>query len=185
MLRSHSHRPSPRCVRMPASPSNDNSTRDGASSRGRSWSPWLLLLALALAVAGWLLTAAPWQAGQDAVEEDRKPGESSGQIVSLSIELGDGRKLTIDSLAWRPGMTVLEALRQASRREEYDFSFESRGEGDAILVTAIGGEQNQGGGSNARNWIYRVNGKVANHSAAVHRLSPGDVVQWRFETYDQ
>jgi hypothetical protein len=35
-----------------------------------------------------------------------------------------------------------------------------------------------------KNWLYRVNGKLADKSAGAYVLSPGDVILWRFEVYE-
>ena len=35
--------------------------------------------------------------------------------------------------------------------------------------------------SDGKNWLYRVNGKLADKSAGAYVLAPGDVILWRFE----
>ncbi len=53
------------------------------------------------------------------------------------------------------------------------------------MLTAIDGVTNESGGGESRNWIYRVNGKLATVSFDAYTLVPGDVILWRFEKYGE
>jgi hypothetical protein len=55
--------------------------------------------------------------------------------------------------------------------------FVHQGTGERILITAIDDLKNEGRGSN---WLYEVNGKLADKSAGIYELSAGDAVLWRF-----
>jgi len=48
------------------------------------------------------------------------------------------------------------------------------------MLTRIDDLANEGSG---RNWIYRVNGKLADRGIGAFNLKLGDTVLWRFEKY--
>ncbi len=56
--------------------------------------------------------------------------------------------------------------------------FQERGSGATAFLTQLDDLKNEGSG---RNWIYRVNGQIADRSFAVYRLEAGDTVLWKFE----
>jgi hypothetical protein len=109
-----------------------------------------------------------------ATAQDAKP-----QAVRLVVDYGDGAQLHWTALPWREGMTVLDALATAAKHP-HGITFETRGSGASTLVTRIGDLKNEG---NGRNWLYSVNGKLANVGAGAYKLSAGDAVLWEFKVY--
>ncbi|OHB80630.1 MAG: hypothetical protein A2W31_13645 [Planctomycetes bacterium RBG_16_64_10] len=105
------------------------------------------------------------------------------RTAQLHVDYGDGVKKHFTALRWHTEMTVANALEAAAHhRRGIQYSFEGKGRG--AMLTSIDGLANQGGGPNARNWIYYVNGRKADKSFAVHAIGPGDVVLWRFQGAD-
>ena len=100
--------------------------------------------------------------------------------VRLVVDYGDGAEEHFSGLAWREGMTVLDAL-SAAQAHKHGITFSRRGTGASTFVTKIGDLTNEG---NGKNWMYSVNDKAGEHSAAVHPIKAGDAVLWRFQTYD-
>jgi len=150
----------------------------------RRWKPLPLLL---VAVGILLLALAPALFRQQA-ERAKRPPEgaptSEQAVVSLRYEWGEAREPVEVSVAWQDSMTVLDAMQEAAAQKP-ELRPLIEGQGAQTFVHQIGDVRNEGGGANARNWIYRVNGRLAPDSAAVHPLAAGDVVLWRFETYDE
>ena len=111
--------------------------------------------------------------------------EAVGAIASylgtcnLPPRLRIGADPVLAALPWREGMTVVDAL-GAAAKHPHGITFESRGRGASALVTRIGDLKNEGTG---RNWLYSVNGKLANVGAGAYKLSAGDVVLWEFKVY--
>lgn len=109
-----------------------------------------------------------------------------GEAVNLVIDFDDGQQRHFQ-LAWREGMTALDALESASQRQR-GIVYTQRGNGEMAMITAIDALANEGGGGNAsgkgRNWIYRVNGQLADKSCGVYEIRPQDVILWKFGTYD-
>ena len=76
-------------------------------------------------------------------------------------------------------MTVLGAL-SAAQKHAHGIRYESKGRGATTLVTKIDDVENEGDG---RNWMYEVNGKLADKSCGIFELQAGDAVLWKFDTY--
>lgn len=113
--------------------------------------------------------------GPRAADSSTRPPTMIGrQTVSLRIVRGDGTENYFPALPWTAGMTVAQALDRAGVRTTH------QGEGPQALLTSIEGQKNEGSGERARNWIYRVNGRLADKSYAAYRLRPGDAVLWTF-----
>ncbi len=109
--------------------------------------------------------------------------EKSAESIRLVIDYGDGVELHFKALGWRKGMTVLDALAAAAKHRR-GVAFKQRGSGGSALVTQIGDLKNGGGGAQAKNWMYYVNGQEAEIGAGAQSLKPNDVVLWRFQVYD-
>jgi hypothetical protein len=106
----------------------------------------------------------------------------TGPAVRLVVDFADGLEKHYQ-LDWRDAMTVLDALESASRRQR-GIIYSHSGSGERAMVTAIDGLANEGGGGAGRNWIYRVNGELADKSCGVYEIRPDDVILWKFGTYD-
>ena len=104
---------------------------------------------------------------------------AESQTVSVVIDYGDGVQKHFTALAWKDGITVLDAM-QAARQHPRGIAIESRGSGARTMLTRIDDLANEGAG---RNWIYRVNGKLADRGIGAYNLKLGDTVLWRFEKY--
>lgn len=115
----------------------------------------------ALAVAGALQAAEP------------------AKTVKLTIDYGDGVQKVFSELAWKEGLTVFAALGQAAEHPR-GIKLTHQGQGATTLVTAIDDLKNEGRG---RNWVYDVNGKLADRGCGVWELQAGDAVLWRFGGY--
>lgn len=105
--------------------------------------------------------------------------EPETKSVRLVVDYGDGVEKHFTSLPWKAGLTVLDALHAASRHPR-GLKFQHRGAGATAFVSQIDDVANEGRG---RNWVYRVNGKLGDRSCALAELAAGDVVLWRFGTY--
>jgi hypothetical protein len=103
--------------------------------------------------------------------------------VSLVIDYGDGAQLHLPALAWREGMTVLDAL-VAAQAHPHGVRFSQRGSGTGALVIKIGDLANQGGGPMDKNWLFSVNGKQAAVGVGALTLQTGDAVLWKFQVSD-
>jgi len=105
------------------------------------------------------------------------------RTVCLRIVDGAGTEKRFSDLPWRSGMTVAQALDLAAERPP-GFSYAKRGDGTGALLTRIDEQTNEGPGDDSRNWIYRVNGQLADKSYAAYVLKPGDVILWTFSKYE-
>lgn len=145
--------------------------------RTRETAGWRWLLGTAL-----LMLVGCMPPGVEPRDGDAMPAEKpTGSAVKLVIDFDDGLEKHY-RLAWREGMTVLDALDAASRRAR-GVRYSSKGSGDMAMVTAVDGVANEGGGE-GRNWIYRVNGALAEKSCGVYEVRPDDVILWKFGKYE-
>ena len=143
-----------------------------------SW--WRLPLLLGL-----VLTAIMWSRVHSLHEEtsDKKIDQSAPitnsvpqEKVTLSIDFGDSRQKNFDAIPWRSGMTVADAMKAA-----LGVTVAHKGSGQSTFVTAIDGIENQG--ADGQNWMYKINGKIADRSFAVYELKPGDRILWTFRPW--
>ena len=102
--------------------------------------------------------------------------------IRLSVDYRDGVIKTFTSLPHQPGMTAFDAL-QAAGKHPRGVKIETRGSGETAFVVAIDDLKNQGGGAEARNWQFRVNGELGKRGSGVTELVPGDEVLWVFEVF--
>jgi hypothetical protein len=143
--------------------------------------PWwrLPLLLAAVLAAVWLLRGRNLQEQEPGVGKDQpKPAAemaAAGQVVTLAVDYGDGRREQFASIPWRQGMTVLDVTREAPRTNA---QLEIRGSGESAFVASIDSVANEG--ADGRNWMYSVNGKVGDRSSAIYELRPRDEVLWSF-----
>ena len=107
--------------------------------------------------------------------------ESERELITLTVDYGDGFQKRFINMSWSEGMTVLDVMSQAKRHKRGRLEFKQRGKAATALLFQIDDVANQGGGR--RNWIYYVNRQKADRSFAISKLEPGDEVLWRFETY--
>lgn len=149
--------------------------RFGRRAVGRDLAAGVVLTCAFLLAAGALLTqpvpGGPAAAAGDAV-----------RTVRLEIDYGNGVEKHYTALVWRAGMTVLDALRAAAELRP-GLELRSTGSGETAFVTSIDGFENSSG-AGGRNWVYTVNGELARQSCGLQRLSAGDVVRWKFDSWN-
>jgi hypothetical protein len=140
--------------------------------------PWWrlpLLLGLVLAAILWFrgreLREAPQQKESD--KSAAATDADASETVSLTIDFGNGRRETFPAVVWHEGMTVADLMRKAPGIE-----VSQKGTGESAFVTTIGDVSNEG--ASGKNWLYAVNGQMADRSFAVYSLRPGDQVLWTF-----
>lgn len=118
---------------------------------------------------GSLVAAAPFAA-------ETSESTSSVQVV---IDYGDGCEKHFKAIAWKEGMTVFDAM-QAADQHPRGIDLAYRGKGATALLERIDDLENEGAG---RNWIFRVNGKLADRGMGVYELKSRDAILWKFEKY--
>ena len=101
--------------------------------------------------------------------------------VDLEIDFRSQEKEKIQvAIPCSADSTVFSILTRAQNLG--DVEFESRGSGpDSRFVTSIGGVANQAAGGD--NWVFRVNGELADRGCGELSVRPGDQVQWIFGEY--
>ncbi len=102
--------------------------------------------------------------------------EPETKTVQLIVDFGDGVQKHFTKLEWKDGMTVLAAVQQAAKHSR-GIKPAVQGSGEFTLLISIDDLKNEG---NGKNWLYRVNGKLADKSCGIQKLSAGDIVTWQF-----
>ncbi len=107
--------------------------------------------------------------------QDRIAKEVQNDIGTVILEVigGSSAPKSIDVVC-SPDSTVLMTLERAQQMGE--LKYESIGSGETTFVKAIDGITNEG--SDGKNWIYRVNGKLGDKSAGIYTVAPGDRISW-------
>jgi hypothetical protein len=131
-----------------------------------------------------LLIACLMLTGCPAVE--KSPAGSATRLststdVKLTIDTGDPKVTTVKVPYAGEKMTVRDLLQAA---QPQGITAVYQGEGEGAMLQSLQGIGNEGGGKEAKNWIFYVNGKQATVSSAVYSLQPGDAIIWRFEKYE-
>ena len=99
--------------------------------------------------------------------------------VALVVDYGDGVQKHFPQMQWRESMTVLD-LMEAAKKHPRGIDFQYRGRGPTAFLFQIDDLKNEGRG---RNWVYRINGQLADRSFAVHAVQREDRVVWEFGEY--
>ncbi|MEX0820112.1 MAG: DUF4430 domain-containing protein [Pirellulaceae bacterium] len=99
--------------------------------------------------------------------------------VRLVIDYNDGVEKHFNAIAWKPGITVMDAM-LAAKQHPRGIRFEYKGKDATALLTKIDDLANEGRG---RNWLYRVNGEPGDRSMGIFELKAGDTVLWKFDKY--
>ena len=130
----------------------------------------LFLLAAVMMLAG---------CGPDTALLEPEDAKVAG-TVDLEIDFQSQEKTTIQvAVPCSADSTVFSILTRAQNLG--DLKFESRGSGpESRFVTSIGGVENQAAGDN---WVFRVNGELADRGCGEFSVRPGDQVQWMFGKY--
>lgn len=108
-------------------------------------------------------------------------GDNAPKEVKLTIDTGDPKVTAVKVPYAGEKMTVRDLLQAA---QPQGITAVYQGEGEGAMLQSLQGIGNEGGGKEAKNWIFYVNGKQATTSSAVYSLQPGDAIIWRFEKYE-
>jgi hypothetical protein len=114
------------------------------------------------------------------VHQQDAQADESPQTAVLVIDYGDGVQKHFLDVACKGGMTVLDVL-EAAKRHPRGIQFVYRGKGATAFLTQIDDLKNEGRG---KNWIFHVNGQLADRGFAVFPIKPADKVLWKFGKYE-
>ena len=109
--------------------------------------------------------------------------DPNAKPISMTIDYGDGVEKRFVELAYKPDMTVLDAL-NAAQEHRHGITVVLNGSGQNALVSQIDDLKNEGGGPKSRNWMFHVNSKQADKGVGVFVLRPGDAILWKFAVYE-
>ena len=108
--------------------------------------------------------------------------QAKPKTIRLVIDYGDGVEKHFTALPWSEGMTALDAMNRA-KASPHGITFKYSGKGASAFLSKIDDLENEGGIANGKNWIYRVNDKLATKGLGIYKLRPSDVVKWCFEAF--
>jgi hypothetical protein len=106
---------------------------------------------------------------------------SHGQTVQMVVDYNNGVKKHFTAIAWRRGMTVLDALNQAKAFKP-GLTYKVKGTGASTFLLSIDGVANESDLAQ-KNWLYWVNDGFGDRSIGVRELAVGDVIIFRFDTW--
>lgn len=121
-----------------------------------------------------LVTLDIWSASTELIAAEPKAA-----TVRLVVDYGDGVEKHFTRIAWKPGMTVLDAMEQA-KRSKRGITFDYRGRGETAFIMKIDDLKNEGGGRESGNWSFSVNDELAEKSFGIYEPKKGDVIVWKF-----
>lgn len=113
-------------------------------------------------------------------QQVRAADERADSTVRLVIDYGDGVEKHFTQIRWRPEQTVLDLLLQA-QKHPHGITFKHRGSGGTSFVYEIDDVKNEGQG---RNWVFSINGDLADRSCGICPVKAGDRILWKFGKYE-
>jgi hypothetical protein len=126
-----------------------------------------------------LLGLAVQSGARSAAAATDDPPPPPADTVRMVVDYGDGVEKHFSALAWKEGMTVMDAL-VAAQKHPRGIKFVHRGKDATAFLTQIDELENEGRG---RNWVYRVNDTLATKSFAIFAVKAGDTILWKFGEY--
>lgn len=109
------------------------------------------------------------------------PPDDPAGLVTLTRQSPGAEPVAAD-VPWRPGDTVLDATRAAGLYAPDLWASQWRGEGEMAFLTELGGVPNEG--ADGRNWLFSVNGELADRGAGAVELQANDRVLWSLDEYE-
>ena len=106
--------------------------------------------------------------GKNGKVEQRDSSIKAGSEVTL--DFGNGRKITQTLKA----DTAYEALEAVAAQKGYKINYKQYKYG--LIVEEINRVKN----TSEKSWIYSVNGNTGMIAADRYKLSPGDIVEWKY-----
>ena len=94
----------------------------------------------------------------------------ASQNITVEIDYGGLQQSRKVEIAWKQGITALEALRSVTK-------IETKQAGEFILVNSIDGVEGKNGD---KAWYYDINGKRATSFANKCILTEGDYMKWEY-----
>jgi hypothetical protein len=102
------------------------------------------------------------------------PSVATGS-VTMEIVYPGTELMTIEVAGIAPGQTLLEAIQTVENPK-----FKTSGAGQGAFITAIGDWDTSG----SEGWSYYVNDQWADRSAGVYEINPGDVIRWKYGSFE-
>jgi hypothetical protein len=121
------------------------------------------------------LSALALMASQPLHGDDTK----TAKTVRVIVDYNDGAQKSFTGIAWKKGMTALDATLAASKHRR-GFKFSHSGKGTSAFVSQIDDLKNEGSGKGKRNWLIWLNEKLARRGVGDQTLQPGDELKWKF-----
>jgi len=114
--------------------------------------------------------------GSKKYQNTNNPPNSESQTASQNVKLTiDNGSETINySTNYSDNLTAFDLLKKASDDTNFKIDYEQYDFG--VFIKSINGTEN----SQVKAWIYFVNGNSAYEGADMHKLQPGDSVEWKY-----
>ena len=136
---------------------------------------------LALVTAAALCAAPAWSAEPD----NPASGVAKSNTVALVVDFGDGSQKAYPAIAWHAGMTVWDLLVAAEHLPHPIVVRKTGLTRRDYFVTRIDDLANEGGGSGKRNWLYWLDGTMAQMGVGTQQVNAGQTVLFKFALPDQ
>ncbi|MFA6354391.1 MAG: DUF4430 domain-containing protein [Candidatus Paceibacterota bacterium] len=111
-----------------------------------------------------------------AVLDNTNQGQNSSEQVSVMFDFQNGT-IFIDEVPWKQGMTVFDALKLATDKEQLGLKYKDYGGTMGVFVQMIGKTKNSESGD--RWWQFWVNNNYGKEGASNYSLKQGDAVEWK------
>jgi len=101
--------------------------------------------------------------------------ESSEKPVSIMVDEGDGVIKVITDINWVKGMTVFDALKIASEKQNFNLEYKDYGDDLGVFIESIDDKK----GSDNTWWQYWINNKYGEIGSSSAKINAGDAIMWK------
>ncbi len=101
--------------------------------------------------------------------------------VNIQIQLPDGVKTFTEKATNQ--QTLYDVMKNL--QEKNQIQMEVQGSGDLILLVSLNQIKNESSGKNKKNWLYAVNGKLAEVGIAQYKINENLKVDWCYLSWEE
>ena len=108
--------------------------------------------------------------------ENAIQGQDNSAQVSVMFDFQNGT-IFVNEVSWKEGMTVFDALKLATEKEQLGLKYKDYGGTMGVFVEMIGKTKNSESGD--KWWQFWVNNNYGKEGVSSYLLKQGDVVEWK------
>jgi 3-hydroxy-3-methylglutaryl CoA synthase len=134
----------------------------------------ILIIILLFSFLGWVYIDSNYLNNE---EDNLEEGDKISKEVSLVLNFGDGEDSQMYSVEIKNDWTAFDVLEEILEEKDIELIFEEYGQG--VFIKSIGKREN---GEDNKYWLYYINNEMPQVSCDKKIITPGDKIEFRFQT---